>query len=74
MLIEHLENGFKAVIGVHLLKMPGLFIQKKCQLYHTKSCHQHERIALCFSKIHTRGPKGWTQENEITSYLLKVFF
>lgn len=42
MLIEHFVNGLKVVIGVHLTKMSGLFVLRKCQLSHTKQCHQRQ--------------------------------
>lgn len=58
MLIEHFVNGLKVVISVHLTKMSGLFVLKKCQLRHTKWCHQHQFVALYINKIHRQGPKG----------------
>lgn len=58
MLIEHFVNGSKVVISVHLTKMSGLFVLKKCQLCHTKLCHQHQYVVLYINKIHIQGPKG----------------
>lgn len=58
MLIEHFVNGFEVVISVHLTKMSGLFVLKKCQLHNTKLCHRLQFVVLYINKIHIQGPKG----------------
>ncbi len=58
MLIEHFVNVLKVVISVRLTKMSGLFVLKKCQLCHSKYCHQHQYVVLYINKIHIQGPKG----------------